>query len=106
MIISTAFAQSGGAGAGFVQLIPFLFIFVVFYFFLIRPQQKKAKEHKLMTENLNRGDKITTSGGLIATVSKAVEGQDIIEVEISQNVKVSLVRAMVAELREKKGTKK
>ena len=56
--------------SGFAQLIPLILIFVIFYFFLIRPQQKKVKEHKLMVENLKRGDKVITSGGIIGTLTK------------------------------------
>ena len=60
--------------SGFAQLIPLILIFVIFYFFLIRPQQKKVKEHKLMVENLKRGDKVITSGGIIGTVERIIDG--------------------------------
>ena len=98
MLISPAFAQSaaGGGGAGLAQLLPFVLIFVVFYFFLIRPQQKRAKEHQQMVNNLKRGDKVTTAGGITGTVSKAVDGQETVEVEIAQDVKVSVVRTMIS----------
>jgi len=78
--------------SGFAQLIPLILIFVIFYFFLIRPQQKKVKEHKLMVENLKRGDKVITSGGITGTVERLIDN-DKIEVEIADNVKVEIVKA-------------
>ena len=97
MLISPAFAQSAGGSAGIGQLLPFLLIFVVFYFFLIRPQQKRAKQHKAMIEGIKRGDKIVTSGGITGVVSKAVDGQDTVEVEIAKDVKVNVMRTMIAD---------
>jgi preprotein translocase subunit YajC len=76
---------------GIGQFIPLILIFVIFYFFLIRPQQKKVKEHKFMVENLKRGDKVVTSGGIIGTVERVMEN-DRIEVEISENIKVEIVK--------------
>ena len=102
MIISPAFAQASGGAGGLSSLLPFLLIFVVFYFFLIRPQQKRAKEHREMVNNVKRGDKIVTSGGLVGTVLKSVEGQETVEVEIAKDVKVSVMRTMIADLRDKK----
>ena len=61
------------SNSGIGQFIPLILIFVIFYFFLIRPQQKKVKDHKLMVENIKRGDKVVTSGGLIATVERVME---------------------------------
>ena len=87
-------------------MLPFLLIFVVFYFFLIRPQQKRAKEHRELVNNVKRGDKIVTSGGLLGTVSKSVEGQESVEVEIAKDVKVSVMRSMIADLRDKKDAPK
>ena len=78
--------------SGFAQLIPLILIFVIFYFFLIRPQQKKVKEHKLMVENLKRGDKVITSGGIIGTVERIIEG-DKAEVSITDNVKVEVIKS-------------
>ena len=78
--------------AGIGQFIPLILIFVIFYFFLIRPQQKKVKEHKLMVQNLKRGDKVITSGGIIATVERVMEN-DRAEIEIAENVKVEIVRS-------------
>ena len=78
--------------SGFAQLIPLILIFVIFYFFLIRPQQKKVKEHKLMVENLKRGDKVITSGGIVGTVERIIDNEKV-EVKISDNVNVEVVRA-------------
>ena len=74
------------------QFIPLILIFVIFYFFLIRPQQKKAKEHKKMVEELKRGDKIITTGGIVGTVDRIIDNEKI-EVEIAENVKVEVFRA-------------
>ena len=80
------------SGSGFAQFIPLILIFVIFYFFLIRPQQKKVKDHKLMVENLKRGDKVITSGGIIARVERVMEN-DRAEIEIAENVKVEIVKS-------------
>ena len=80
------------SGSGFAQFIPLILIFVIFYFFLIRPQQKKVKEHKAMVESLKRGDKVVTSGGITGTVERIIDN-DKIEVEIAENVKVEIVRS-------------
>ena len=80
------------SGSGIGQFIPLILIFVIFYFFLIRPQQKKVKEHKLMVENLKRGDKVITSGGIIGTVERIIDNEKV-EISISENVKVEVVRA-------------
>ena len=78
--------------SGIGQFIPLILIFVIFYFFLIRPQQKKVKEHKIMVENLKRGDKVITSGGIIGTVERIIEN-DKAEIQISENVKVEIVKS-------------
>ena len=78
--------------SGFAQLIPLILIFVIFYFFLIRPQQKKVKEHNLMVENLKRGDKVITSGGIIGTVERIIDG-DKAEISITDNVKVEVIKS-------------
>ncbi len=106
MIISPAYAQAAGGAGGLSSLLPFLLIFIVFYFFLIRPQQKRAKEHRELVNNVKRGDKIITSGGLLGTVSKSVEGQESVEVEIAKDVKVNVMRTMIADLRDKKDAPK
>ncbi len=80
------------SGSGIGQFIPLILIFVIFYFFLIRPQQKKAKEHKLMVENLKRGDKVITSGGIVGSIERVIDN-DKVEVLISENVKVEVVKS-------------
>ncbi len=79
-------------GSGIGQFIPLILIFVIFYFFLIRPQQKKAKEHKLMVENLKRGDKVITSGGIVGSVERVIDN-DKVEVLISENVIVEVIKS-------------
>ena len=80
------------SGSGIGQFIPLILIFVIFYFFLIRPQQKKVKEHKLMVENLKRGDKVITSGGIVGSIERVVDN-DKVEVLISDDVKVEVVKS-------------
>ena len=77
--------------SGIGQFIPLILIFVIFYFFLIRPQQKKVKEHKAMVESLKKGDKVVTSGGITGTISRVIDN-DKVEVEIADNVTVEVVR--------------
>jgi len=101
MLISPAFAQSAGGGGDLTSLLPFVLIFVVFYFFLIRPQQKRAKEHREMVSQLRRGDKVITSGGLVGTVTKSVDDQETVEVEIAKDVMVNIMRTMIADKRSK-----
>ena len=78
--------------SGIAQFIPLILIFVIFYFFLMRPQQKKVKEHKIMVENLKRGDQVITSGGIIGTVERVMEN-DKLEIQISESVKVEIVKS-------------
>tara|TARA_B100001996_G_C18180373_1_gene407985 strand:+ start:28 stop:315 length:288 start_codon:yes stop_codon:yes gene_type:complete len=78
--------------AGIGQFIPLILIFVIFYFFLIRPQQKKVKEHKIMVEGLKRGDKVVTSGGIVGTVERVIDNEKV-EVSIAENVNVEIVRS-------------
>ncbi len=102
MLISPAYAQGAAApgGADFIiQLIPLILIFVIFYFFLIRPQQKKAKEHKTMLEALRRGDQVITQGGLYAKILKVAD--DHVEAEIAPNIKVKIVKGTIAALMSK-----
>jgi|TARA_Y100001970_G_scaffold66249_1_gene84639 preprotein translocase subunit YajC len=80
------------SNSGIGQFIPLILIFVVFYFFLIRPQQKKVKDHKLMVESLKRGDKVITTGGIIGTIERVMDN-DRAEVSISDEVKVEVVRS-------------
>jgi|TARA_R110002096_G_scaffold367840_1_gene561130 preprotein translocase subunit YajC len=102
MFISEAYAQvaGGGDGGGLMGLLPFVLIFVVFYFLLIRPQQKRAKEHKAMVETLKRGDKVVTSGGIVAKVSKVIDENEI-EVEIASDVKVRVIRSTISQVQGK-----
>ena len=78
--------------SGIAQFIPLILIFVIFYFFLIRPQQKKVKDHKLMVDNLKRGDKVITSGGIVGTIERIIDAEKV-EVLISDNVKVEIVKS-------------
>ncbi len=98
MLISPAYAQDAGdAGGGMLQLLPLVLIFVVFYFLLIRPQQKKAKMHRSMVEAVKRGDKVITGGGLVGTVTKASEGNEI-QVEIADGVRVKVLRHTLTDI--------
>ena len=78
--------------AGIGQFIPLVLIFVIFYFFLIRPQQKKVKDHKAMVEALKRGDKVITSGGIVGTVERIIDN-DKVEVQIAENINLAVFRA-------------
>ncbi len=102
MFISPAYAQAAGGASLTAQLLPFVLIFAIFYFFLIRPQQKRAKAHRELVMSAAKGDKVTTSGGLRGKVVKAVADNDYVEVEIAKDVKVEVVRSMIASV-EKKG---
>ena len=93
------------SGSGFAQFIPLILIFVIFYFFLIRPQQKKAKEHKLMVAALKRGDEVVTSGGLVGKVERIL-GDDKLELLISENVTVQVVQSTIQGLSKRTDTKK
>jgi len=93
------------SGSGFGQFIPLILIFVIFYFFLIRPQQKKIKEHKLMVGALKRGDEVITSGGIIGKVERIL-GEDKIDLIISDNVSVQVVQSTIQGLINKPQTKK
>ena len=92
-------------GQGIVQFIPLILIFVIFYFFLIRPQQKRVKDHKAMVESLKRGDEIITSGGIIGTIDRVME-DDRIEVIIGDDVKVQIIRSTITSLLKKEEVKK
>ena len=80
------------SGSGIGHFIPLILIFVIFYFFLIRPQQKKVKEHKLMVENLKRGDKVITSGGIVGSIERVIDN-DKVEVLISENITVEVIKS-------------
>ena len=90
---------------GFAQFIPLILIFVIFYFFLIRPQQKRVKDHKAMVESLKRGDEVSTSGGIIGTVDRVLE-DDRIEVLINSEIKVQVIKSTITSLLKKEEVKK
>lgn len=103
MLISEAYAQAGGGTTDMLtSLLPLVLIFVVFYFLLIRPQQKKMKEHKAMIEAVRRGDVVTTSGGIIGKIAK-VQEDGVIQLEIAEGVKVKVVKGTISEVRSKGG---
>ena len=93
------------SGQGIAQFIPLILIFIIFYFFLIRPQQKRVKDHKAMVESLKRGDEVITSGGIIGIVDWVME-DDRIEVTISENTKVQIIRSTITSLLKKEEVKK
>jgi len=93
------------SGSGFAQFVPLILIFVIFYFFLIRPQQKKIKEHKLMVANLKRGDEVITSGGIVGRIDKILDG-DKVDLSVSENVTVQVVRSTIQSLASKPESKK
>ena len=93
------------SGSGFAQFIPLILIFVIFYFFLIRPQQKKVKQHRLMVSALKRGDQVVTSGGIVGRVERVL-GDDKVDISISENVTVQVVQSTIQGLLNKSQTKK
>ncbi len=94
-LIPNAFAQTAGpAPAGFMELLPLVALFVVFYLFLIRPQMKRAKEHKAMVEAMSKGDEIVTNGGLLGKITEL--GENFVVVEISKGIEVKVQRHAVA----------
>ncbi|PKP69939.1 MAG: preprotein translocase subunit YajC [Alphaproteobacteria bacterium HGW-Alphaproteobacteria-4] len=100
MFVTPAYAQAAGgasAGSALTQFIPLILIFAIMYFLLIRPQQKKAKEHRAMVEALRRGDQVVTSGGIIGKVTHVREDGEL-EVEIATGVKVRVVKGTVAQV--------
>jgi preprotein translocase subunit YajC len=101
MFVTPAFAQTSPLGGDtFGMLIPFVLIIVMMYFLILRPQQKRAKEHQELVKNLRRGDTVVTSGGLVGKVTKVVDDEQI-EVEIADGVRVRQVRSMVSGVRAK-----
>ena len=94
-----------GSGSGFAQFIPLILIFVIFYFFLIRPQQKRAKDHKAMVAALKRGDEVVTSGGMVGKVERIL-GEDKLDLQISENVTVQVVQSTIQSILNKPDTKK
>jgi preprotein translocase subunit YajC len=103
-VITPAYAQaatgSGGSTDIFLQLMPFVLIFIIMWFLIIRPQQKRAREHQEMIKNVRRGDTVVLTGGLIGKVSKVVDDAEL-EVEIADGVKVRAIRSMISDVRTK-----
>lgn len=104
MLISPAFAQGapsmGGAGDIIYQLLPFVLVFVIMYLLILRPQQRRVKQHQEMIKNLRRGDTVVTSGGIIGRISKVIDDNEV-QVEIADNVRVRFARGMITEVRAK-----
>lgn len=102
MLITPAFAQGlglgGDSGSFIVQLLPFVLIFVVMWFLIFRPQQKRVKEHREMVGSLRRGDTVVTTGGLVGKISKVIDDREI-QIEVAEGVRVRVVRSMIAEVR-------
>jgi preprotein translocase subunit YajC len=103
MFISPAFAQAAspfGGDSMLVSLLPFVLIFVIMYFLILRPQQKRQKQHQEMVKNVRRGDTVVTSGGMIGKVTKVID-DDHLEIEVADEVRVRQMRSMVADVRAK-----
>lgn len=102
MFISQAFAQGAPAGGGdfLVSILPFVMIFVIIYFLIIRPQQKRVKAHKEMVSNLRRGDTVVTGGGLIGKVTKVIDDAEA-QIEVAEGVRVKVMRHMISDVRAK-----
>ena len=102
MFITPAFAQGAPAGGSdmLFQVAPFILIFVIMYFLILRPQQKRAKDHQTLVSQLRRGDTVVTSGGLVGKITKVVDDNEV-EVQIADNVRVRQLRQMVTEVRAK-----
>ncbi|MEA5161889.1 preprotein translocase subunit YajC [Cereibacter johrii] len=102
MFVTPAFAQaaSGGAAGAFTSFVPLILIFVIMYFLLIRPQQKKLKEHRAMVEALRRGDQVLTGGGIVGKVVKVHE-DGIVDVEIADGVKVRVMKSTIVQVMSK-----
>ena len=102
MFISPAFAQGAVSGGSdmLVSLLPFVLIFVIMYFLILRPQQRRVKLHQEMVKNVRRGDTVVTSGGLVAKVTKVID-DDKIEVELAEGVRAVQMRQMVSDVRAK-----
>lgn len=102
MFITPAFAQGAPAGGSdmLIQVAPFALIFVIMYFLILRPQQKRAKDHQTLVSQLRRGDTVVTSGGLVGKITKVVDDNEV-EVQIADNVRVRQLRQMITEVRAK-----
>lgn len=103
MFITPAFAQTaapGGSGGLIIQLLPFILIFAIIYFLILRPQQKRAKAHRELVSALRRGDSVVTSGGLIGKVAKVIDDNEI-SIEVAEGVKIKVLRSSVTDVRSK-----
>jgi preprotein translocase subunit YajC len=102
-LITPAFAQGAPAGGSdvFLQLVPFVLIFIIMYFLIIRPQQRRVKAHQEMVKNVRRGDTVVTTGGIVGKVTKVTEDGADIEIEIAEGVRVKLARGMISDVRSK-----
>ncbi len=104
MFTSPAFAQGGSMFGGgdnmLVSLLPFVLIFVIMYFLILRPQQRRQKQHADMVKNVRRGDTVVTSGGLVGKVTKVIDDEQV-EVEVAEDVRVRQMRTMLADVRAK-----
>ncbi len=101
MLITPAYAQAaGGDSSMLISLLPFVLIFVIMYFLILRPQQKRVKLHQEMVKNVRRGDTVVTTGGLVGKVTKVVD-DDQIEVEIADGVRIRQMRQMLSDVRAK-----
>ena len=102
MLITPAYAQAAGGDANsmLVSLLPFVLIFVIMYFLILRPQQKRVKQHQEMVKNIRRGDTVITSGGLVGKVTKVVDDEQV-EMEVADGVRIRQMRGMVADVRAK-----
>ena len=103
-MITPAFAQAAAPAAGgsdiLMSMIPFILIFIIMWFLIIRPQQKRVKDHREMISNVRRGDSIVTSGGIVAKVTKVIDDTEV-EAEIADGVKVRMVKSMITDVRAK-----
>ena len=101
MFITPAYAQAGGEGASFlIQMLPFLLIFVIIYMLIIRPQQRRQKQHREMVSNVRRGDTVIMSGGVVGKVTKVLDDAEAM-IEVADGVRIKIVKSMIADVRVK-----
>jgi len=103
-VITPAFAQAAGGGGSadfLIQLFPFILIFFIIYFLILRPQRKRVEDHRKMVEGVRRGDTVVTAGGIVGKVTKVLDSGDEIEVEIADNVKVKVLKSTLSNVRSK-----
>ena len=100
MFVTPAYAQGAASPDMFISILPFVLIFVIMWFLIIRPQQKRAKAHQEMIKNVRRGDTVVTAGGIIAKVTKVTDDAEL-EAEIADGVKIKLIKGMITDVRAK-----